>query len=289
MKKRVLILPILALFLLVNISGVLAICEISVSLINQDPYPATPGDYVELVFQVDGVGNPECGRVQFGLLEQYPLIFDPTTKRTITIDAGTYQKDFSSFLMAPYKVRVDSDALNGDNPIEVEYRYGSNINYETKKFNLKIEDTRADFEIHIKDYNPTTKLLTFEILNTEKVDVEALTLEIPTQDNIIIKGSKINIVGDLDSNEYTTANFEATPSKGEIVVKIIYTDSINKRRTLEKIVKFEPEYFEGRANSQKNKIGTAGILFWILLTINIFYYFYKKNKKRKAKKNKLKN
>ena len=241
MKKRTLIIPVLALFLVISLSGVLAAstCDLSVSLINQDPYPATPGDYVELVFQIEGVGNADCGRVQFGLLEQYPLIFDPDTVRTISVDAGTYQKDFSSFLMAPYKVRVDSNALDGENPIEVEFRSGADINYQTKQFNLEVQDTKADFEIHIKDYAPLTNTLTFEILNIENIDVEALTLEIPSQDNILIKGSKTNIIGDLDSNEYTTANFEATPSEGEILVKIIYTDSINKRRTLEKTVLFE--------------------------------------------------
>jgi len=48
-------------------------CNLDVSLINQDPYPATPGDYVKLVFQVNGVSNPQCGTVEFELLEQYPL------------------------------------------------------------------------------------------------------------------------------------------------------------------------------------------------------------------------
>jgi len=282
------IVPVLALMFFTLASVSAAACDLSVSMINQDPYPATPGDYVEVLFQVNGVDNPECGTVEFGLLEQYPLIFDPDTKRTTTINAGTFQRDFNSFLMVPYKVRVDKDALDGNNPIEVEFRYGANTNYETKKFDLNIKDTRADFEIYIKDYKPITKTLTFEILNTEKVDVEALTIKIPKQENIIVKGSSTNIVGDLDSNEYTTADFEATPKEGEISLTITYTDSINKRRTLDKTITFNPEYFEDRVNGAQSKGSFTGTLFWILLLVNIGVYFYKKQKKKKEKKNKLK-
>ena len=45
-------------FILFSISGVFAgVCDLDVSLINQDPYPAIQGDYVKLVFQVDGHSN----------------------------------------------------------------------------------------------------------------------------------------------------------------------------------------------------------------------------------------
>ena len=282
--KKIILTLFLALSILFSFAFTSALaCDLEISLINQDPYPAIPGDYVKLVFQIDGVENPECGTIQFELLEQYPLIFDPNFDPKIIIDAGTYQKDFSSFLIAPYKVRVDEDALDGDNPIEVQYKTGPMGVQLSNQFNLNIEDSRADFEIHIKDYNPTTKELTFEILNTADSDVEALTIEIPKQNNIIIKGPKINIVGDLDSNDYTTASFEAIPSKGEITLKISYTDTINERRSLEKTVIFEPEYFEDRTNG-KQKMSIWLYLFWLLIIISVIRYFYLRRKRKKKLK-----
>lgn len=269
---------------LLSLAGVSAeVCKIIPSLINQDPYPAIPGDYVKIVFQVDGVANPECGIVEFELIEQYPLIFDPNTEAKITINSGTYQKDFSSFLIAPYKVRVDENALDGDNPIEVQFKYGNQLTYETKQFDLNVEDIRADFEIHIKKYSPTTKVLTLEVLNIGKSDIQALTLEIPKQDNIEIKNSNINIVGDLDSNEYTTADFEATPKKGEILVKITYTDSINTRRTVEKSVYFDPAYFQGRIEDQK-KSGAGTYIIIAVIILIIIWIVYRRIKKKRAKK-----
>jgi len=268
-------------FVLFGISGALAeSCNLDVSLINQDPYPAIPGDYVKLVFQVNGVDNPECGKVNFELLEQYPLIFDPEGVLIYTVDSGVYNKDFSSYLLAPYKVRIDDDALDGDNPIEVKY------GVETKQFDLNIEDTRADFEVYVKNYDSVTKIITFEILNIAEADIEALTIEIPKQDNIEIKGANMNIVGDLDSNEYTTADFEAIPMAGEIKINLIYSDSINERRTVEKLVSYDPTYFEDRVSDSQKK-GVGSYIFWIVVVVIVGYIFYRRWKKKKALQKKL--
>jgi len=279
-EKLIFLLP-LFLFSLTFISAMA--CDLKVSMINQDPYPAIPGDYVKVVFQVDGVSNPECRTIQFELLQQYPLIFDPGVEPLITIDSGNYNKDFSSFLIAPYKVRIDSDALDGENPIEVKYKYGSNRDYELKNFSLNIKNTLAKFEVYVKNYNTQTRELTLEVLNIGKEDIKALTVEIPKQDNIEIKGSKANIVGDLDSNEYTTADFEAIPKQGEITIQLHYTDSINARRTVEKTVAFEPEYFQGRIADQK-KTSPWIYLFWIVVLFLIIYFSYRKYKKYKKNK-----
>lgn len=278
--KRVI--SLLLVFMIFSIGGVIAErCDLSASMINQDPYPALQGEYVKIVFQLDGIANPECGLVEFELINKYPISFDLPGQSKITVDSGTYQKDFSSFLIAPFKVRVDENALDGDNPIEVRYKYSGSDGYETKQFDLNIEDTRVDFEIHVQDYDATSKTITFEILNIGKSDIEALTIEIPKQDNVVVKGSNRNIVGDLDSNEYTTADFEAVPQNGEINLKLTYTDSIGERRSIAKNVYFDSDYFKGRvADEPKSRTGTYITLGIIALIIG--YYFYRRYKKKKA-------
>jgi len=273
--KRVLILFVLVLFSF----SVNAACNLEVTMINQDPYPAVPGDYVKLVFQVTGTNNPECRQVSIELLERYPISFDPGESSIVMVSGGTYERDYASYLIAPYKVRLDEDALDGENKIEVRYGTGNlSEYYSLKSFNIEVEDTHADFEIYIKDYDPVTKTLTFEILNIAESDVEALTLEILPQDNIKIQGTKTKIVGDLDSNEYTTADFTAIPESGEIKVKISYSDAINKRRTLEKVVVFEPEYF----TLSEEGTGRAWYVYLIYIVIAgaIVYYFYNRRKKK---------
>ena len=267
-----------ALFILPSITAATA-CNLGVNLINQDPYPANPGDYVDIVFQIDGVSNPACGLIYFEVKEDYPFSLDPDETNPISIRAGTFERGYGTFYIAPFKIRVDANALDGNNPMEISITTGE---VEVlKEFNINIQDSRADFEIFVKDYDFATHIMTFEILNIEDNDIEALTIEIPKQDNIDVKGPNINIVGDLDSNEYTSAEFEATSSGGDIELKILYTDSINVRRELEKTVNFDPAYFKGR-QSDKKSAGAGTWIIIIAIIVGIVWWWKKKKKKKHA-------
>ncbi len=274
--KKVITALVIALFLITFAS---AICNPKVSLVNQDPYPAIPGEYVKLVFQVNNISDPDCETLTLELAEKYPLIFDNDFNPKTTVEAGFYKRSFSSFLIAPYKVRVDANALEGDNPIETNYYQAPSFKV-TNEFNLYIEDTKADFEVHIDKYSYETKELTIEILNIADTDVEALTIEIPKQENIEIIGTNRIVVGDLDSNEYSTADFEANPKEGEIEVKILYTDQTSQRRETTKTINFDPTYFENTKVSGKVGFGTYLI---VILLIGGFAWWFFKRKKNKSK------
>jgi hypothetical protein len=278
MKKMMMLFGIF-LFSLTFISA--EACNPVVSLINQDPYPAIPGEYVKLVFQVNDISNSECKNFVFELLEKYPLVFDPNTDHKVTLDTGFYERDYGSFLIAPYKVRVDSAALKGDNPLEVGYKYGANSEYELEKFNIYIEDSRADFEIHIDKYSYATKEMTVEILNIADTDIEALTIEIPKQDNIIVQGTNRVVVGDLDSNEYTTADFKANLEDGELTLKVLYTDQTGIRREVIEKVFFDSDYFSGTEESGKTSFG---FYFFVIVVIGLAVWWYMKKQKIKKQR-----
>ena len=277
--KRLLLTGILLLGMLVLVTA--EPCDPSVTLLNQDPYPAVPGDYAKLVFQVEGVSNPECGDVSIELVDKYPITVDPSTPKQISVKAGTYAgTNYQSFVMAPYKVRVDENALNGDTPGEIVVQTkGGTESYE---FNINIEDTRTNFEVQIKDYNYATKELTLEILNIGDQDIQALRVEIPKQASIDVKGANRIVVGDLDSNEYTTADFEATPSDGEITVNLYYQDAINVNRSVVGKITFDSSYFVGRVADQKTTSKWTYV-FWAVILILVVYFIVKKFKKKSKK------
>lgn len=255
-------------------------CNLQVQLLNQDPYPAVPGEYVKLVFQIDGLENPSCDVVSFELLNKYPLILDPNQSSILTINSGTFSKDFASHYLATYKVRVDSLAVDGENMIEVKFAKGDDSSYELQEFNLTVEDTRANFEVYVKDFDSATNDITFEILNIGKSKVEAVTLELLDSENITIKGAKTRIIGDLDSNEYTTANFEVSPAKATIPLAIHYTDKAGIRRITNSSVFFSSDYFADRKADQKKSSSTPWII-GILVVVAIIYFWYKKRSKKK--------
>lgn len=258
-------------------------CDLSVSMINQDPYPAIQGEDVKILFQIDGVSNTECGTIEIELLEQHPIVISPGEEKSYSIEAGTFVKDYETFFLAPFKVRVSEDAIDGDNIIEVKYRNGINSGYETKQFNLNIRDTRASFEVYVKDYDITTRNIVFEILNIAENDIEALAVEVPKQDNIIIKGSNREIVGDLDSNEYTTADFEAIPKDGKIKLLLKYSDEINERRSIEIEVNYDSEYFNDMLKDEKESPVKTYIIIGTILLLIIWWYFRRQNKKKLLK------
>jgi len=256
-----------------------AACSLNTSLINQDPYPATPGDYVKLVFQVNGLENSECGDVNIELLPTFPFSLDVSEQAIQSTKSGVYTRDYSSFLIAPYKVRVADTALDGDNPIETIVTSSSGVSL-LSQFDINVKDKRTDFEIYVKDYVPATNIMTLEVINIGENDIKALTLEIPKQDAIVVKGANKNVLGDLDSNEYTTADFEVSSSSTSFDVVIYYTDTISVRRTVTKLVEFDKTYFVGRKADQTSlSFGNYVVILIILAGVGYFGYKRYKNSK----------
>lgn len=256
-------------------------CKLSPTLLSQDPEPAMPGEYVDLVFQLSGTDNSKCNGASFKLIEKFPFSLDPSVESKKEISGSTFINNFQKVWNIPYKVRVSPDALDGENELEIQYSEGGSPEeaYFSKRFNISVEDVRTEFEVFVKDYDSSNKEITFEILNIGENDVEALTIEIVNQDNFQLKGSPRNIVGSLDSNEETTFDFKGIPEMGEIELKIIYTDSINKRRTTNTEVYFEPEYF--KSGDEKGKTSIWFYLSALLIVFIAGRWFWKKHKTKK--------
>lgn len=280
MKKVVFVL-VLILSLQLALAQASTSCELAASLLNQDPYPAVPGDYVKFVFQVTGTENPSCKDVYFEIIPAYPISLDPNTPSKVQIKGGTFVPDYSGNLQIPYKVRIDDAALDGENEIRVRFS-SLDVSFRSteKKFNFSIQNPKADFEVFVKNYNYQTKILTLQIVNIGKKDVKALIMEIPKQPNINVQGTNINVVGDLDSKDYTTTDFSAIPVDGEIKLKISYTDSIDVRRKAEKSVIFSSENFAytQQSGNKNNIYYAAGAL--VIIVIIVIWYLRRRYKRK---------
>jgi hypothetical protein len=289
MKKRgvlSLVFVFLSIFLtLVLISGISAdgvLCSPTIQLISQDPSLASPGEYVKLVFQIEGVTDSSCGTVNFELKNEYPLIFDSGASNTYSFEAGFFQRTYGTFATVPFKVRINEDAVDGDSQIETLISY-EGIKGVVNNFSISIQDLSSNFEIYVKNYDINTNIITLEILNIGKSNTKAITLILPPQDNIIVKGPNKNIAGDLDSNEYTTADFEVSGVGGKVQIQIEYTDEVNVRRSLDKTIEFDPNYFIGRkADEKKTSLWTYIFLSVVILILVLWIYRrYKRSKHRK--------
>ncbi|MCU0642222.1 MAG: hypothetical protein MUF61_01415 [archaeon] len=285
MKKELLIFGLFAILVLpVFASG--AACDLTISILNQDPYPAVPGEYVKVVFQINGTENPECGTVYFNVLPTYPFSVDDSNERLV-VASNTFLSGYSSFLLKGYNLRVDRNALDGDNKIKVEYGFEGTGSAALTKDDLyiNVEEPKTDFDVSIQDYEAARTTVTFGIINVGKYDADSLTLEVPEQANLKLKGASQTIIGSLDSNDDTTATVEGVPSAGEINVKLSYNDQNDVRRTVEKTVYFTSNFIEnGTVKEAKDKFF---YFFWVLLIVFILKILWDWRQRRKAKNNKL--
>lgn len=265
-----------SIFLISSVLAATGDCNLDVSLLNQDPIHAVPGEYVKVVFQVEGVENQNCGTVNFELVPEYPFSLDPNAQTTKTITSGTHTSSYNSQATIPFTLRVDPSAL--DDNYKLKVRYSSSKSGATiieKDFEISVEDIKSDFDVFVDDYVAATKTITFGILNIGKNDVEALTVEVPKQASLDVKGNNKAIVGTLDANQDTTFSYEATPSAGDIKLVVNYNDNNGERRSVEKIVSYDPSYFENRVRDVKTKSAWS-YLFPVIIVILIGWFIKRK-------------
>lgn len=258
-------------------------CSIDVVLVNQDPYPAMPGEYVKVVFQVSGFESPDCGSVEFWINEKYPFSLNPGAENKVVMKSGTYLKDYQSHFLVPYDLRVDKDAIDGDNPIKVYYSFltgGAQI--FSKDFDINVEDSRTDFEVFISDYDFTTKEVTVDILNTGDNNVEGLTIEVPVQEGVKVIGTDKIILGDLNSNEDDSATFKAEMNEGTVNLNLVYTDQIGVRRTMPETIEFNPSLFHSLEKQEKSFSPTLAFIIGLIIPI-LFMYIRKKIRARRER------
>ena len=273
-----------ALFLLVLLLVVPAVlagenCDIDVSLLNQDPIPAVPGERLEVVYTISNIDSTDCGTITFEVLDEFPFKLEEGSQRVYTIESGTFTRDYNTQKTIPVDYFVNTNAIDGDNPIEVRYKYDGSENYVSKTYDVEVEDVRADFEIFVSDYNYVTKEITFEVLNIGKSDIEAVTVEVLGQEGITVYGTNKENIGDLSSNEDTSSDFVMDVSTSRIILQLSYSDSVQVRRTIEKGVTFNAQLFENTKDT-----GGQSYTSWIIIGLVVivgFYFFFRRSKKKK--------
>lgn len=290
-KKTLLIFLLLGMFVTITSLEISASnpCRLDVSLLNQDTDPVLPGEYVDLVFQISGVDNFECDGAMVEILPEYPFRLKEGEDEIKKLSGPTYIRDKKQVWNFDYTLRVDEDALEGDNEITLKYSQGDSLSnsYISKDFNVSVEDLRADFEVSVDEYSYSEKEITFEILNTGKNDVEALTMEIPDQKDIELKESPRKIIGPLDKNDETTFSYKADilpdeEGKGKIDMDIKYIDQIQERRKTNATTEYNTKYFSKEKNEGLSGISAWFYLFIVLLLWIVGRGFWKKHKRKKG-------
>jgi hypothetical protein len=242
------------------------------TLMNQDPYPADPGSYVTLLFKLENWGTSPMSNVTFSLVPAYPFSLDPGADATVQLgNVGSLAQGPTSYFVK-YKVKVDADAISGENEISV--RYGNGTSMSQQAFNVSVENPRTDFEV--VSQSSTSTAANLAVANVGANTAYSTIVRIPEQSGVRTTSSSASVVGNLNAGDYTLVSFEIasmgasmnSTRSGSLVpsaqavqapsglqaaaktitVEISYTDSLGIRRTVQKSVALEASSAAGASS-----------------------------------------
>ena len=117
--------------------------DIAVTLINQEPDPAEPGEYVDLRFKFDNNGTDEAKNVEAELLTQYPFSLEPGADAARKVGTLQSMQRGDVGVIIKYRVRIDRNAIAGENEIKIRYRIDGDDWIEPKEFKVGIQTRDA--------------------------------------------------------------------------------------------------------------------------------------------------
>lgn len=116
--------------------------ELSIVMSRYDPFPAEPDKYMTLWIKVQNEGPIDAKNVSLELLDTYPFSLDASEERVRSF--GTVKP--TEPILVEYRVRVDRDALDGRNPIDLKIGTGFG-DFFIKSFDITVESKVVDFAV----------------------------------------------------------------------------------------------------------------------------------------------
>jgi hypothetical protein len=284
-------------------------CNPTIKIINQDPYPAIPNEYVKVIFEITNLGS--CGGFGVKLNTDYPFSLDPNVESIQTIEAEPYVSGYKNAWMIPYTIRIDPDALDGEYYLKLQYHQGTGKDFSAnsveKGFNITIQDSRTSFDAVIQESSGSD--VSIAIANIGKYAANSVVVRIPEQNSFEVSGTNGQMVGNLASGDYTIVGYTLTQKRGtisqnrtgttqttnQLKIEIDYTDNIGERRAVFMDLHYNIQSLTSNSSSTMGNIPTSFggnfrttktstnytyyIIGGVLLIVIIIYIFYRKNNK----------
>jgi len=266
---------------------------IQISSLKYEPYPVNPGDYFDVWLKVKIGSSIKYAR--FEIVEEYPFSLDDNE------EAIREYQDVSGDLVLHYKVRVDKNAVESENPLKIKIASNKFSNSSTiYELGINIANAQTNFDLVVQD--STSSDISLAIANIGKNTANSMIVRIPDQDSFKLTGTNGQMVGNLDAGDYTIVNFNLISSgrnNDPLIVQIDYTDNIGERRSVLKEIALNAQSivntndsmgfrgipgdtqfrsFPGQKKAPNWTYFLAGFLFLVFIGIFIYFKYTKKVK-----------
>ncbi|HOZ35921.1 MAG TPA: hypothetical protein PLK55_02980 [archaeon] len=194
--------------------------SLKVTLLNQDPDPAEPGEYVDIRFKVEKFGNNPLTNISFVLEPEYPFLFDDSDVPERNIGTIKYASGDDWYYNLKYKLKVDSEALEGTYDLKLKYEVNNSNVKNIVEFNIAVGDaTKPDFVAGNIISSPT-KLV--PDTDSAQLNIEISNIGDEDAQNVV---AKLNLPTELiPTYSYSDRSNLATIASGTSKVAIFYLD-----------------------------------------------------------------
>ena len=203
---------------------------IQITQLKYEPFPVNPGEYIDLWVKVNLGTSARDATIE--LIPQFPFSLDPNEEAVRRFGSTATE------IIVKYKVRVSKDAVEGVNTLHLMYSPdGSKDRGVIKTFDIDVANVQTDFDLIVQESSGTD--ISLAIANIGKNVANSLIVRIPQQDNYKASGTSGQMVGNLDSGDYTIISFSVMPTgrtNEKLKVQFDYTDAIGERRSVVKEV-----------------------------------------------------
>src|SRR3989344_464518 len=279
----------------VNYDGAYVESQFVIQTLKYEPYPVNAGEWFDLWVKVQNIGQNDAKNTQFKLITEYPFSSNEVIRNYGIVPGITssYRNKQSgdadiqsNQIILKFRVKTADNSPEGESMIKLGATPDKNTN-SGFTYNLPIEigKTKTDFDLVMQD--STVQGTSFAIANIGDNAATAVTVSVPQQQGITIKGAKSSILGNLDKGDFTTVSFQITAKNlNEMKMQIAYTDSVGVRNLIEKNVSIDiPQNFlaspAGTARtSQSSTSKIIYIIVGVLIGIGAMF-LYKKYKRFK--------
>ncbi len=207
---------------------------IQITQLKYEPFPVNPGEYVDLWVKVNLGTSARDATIE--LIPQFPFSLDPNEEAVRSFGSTATE------IIVKYKVRVSKDAVEGVNTLHLRYSPdGSNDRGIIKTFDIDVANVQTDFDLIVQESSGTdiSTDISLAIANIGKNVANSLIVRIPQQENYRVSGTNGQMIGNLDSGDYTIVSFSVMPTaraNEKLKVQFDYTDAIGERRSVVKEV-----------------------------------------------------
>ena len=186
-----------------------------VTMLNQMPDPAEPGKYVDVRFKFENNGSKVAKNVEAEILPQYPFTLDPGTSAIKSLGSINPQQKGDNGVIIKYRLRVDKDALEGQNEIKLRYKTEDNVWITLPEFKINIQPFDAILLLDKVVSNPEVikpgekAILDIRFKNIAEILLKKIRVKIDLSGVPLapIGSTNEEVIEKIDKNEEATVRF----------------------------------------------------------------------------------